>query len=830
MSAPPSSWISNSTYNKFKGSYFNGDVDSSQNIICRNGNLYLSPNSYIYTQNNTIQFDETYQFTNFSNNVHVYGYLQIDNSATFGNGITITSGNFTMPTNSTITSGSNSITFDNTYAFTNFNNSVHVLGTLQVDFGGTTYDAGDLISNIGNMDFNPTYTQHTFTNTLTTGMLQIRDALSNDINLTPKLRDLYSGVYVANNISNTFNLQQNFSNSIRLDGSLIVSNNTLSLSNSNLSKIQYLANVVSDVNTSLANRVDLTSVQTISGSKNWGSTQNFTNIKLDGTLAVQTGTVTLTNLEISRLSGVTSNIQSSFNTLNTKTTAQSYNSITNTTTFSSTYLVGQFIQSTSHLRIDGGLYVNAGATFILNSTLSNINYLSGLTANVNTSITNLNTKTTNQSYTSATNTTSWTGNLSFPAGSISTSAISGGVVSLGSNNTYTGLNTYNSGVQMSNQFACVDNTNGVQIACYGGRTWDNGTAGDIVNEWVFNNGSQKGFTIQGGGSSTYGEFGMYYIQTTPSFATRQPIMYGKHTGNISGDTLNIASNTLSCKSITFDGTLNSISPTTLSYVDFSSSGQSQINSANSNISTLQGQMTTANSNISSLQQTLTRASYVAVDDTTYFFGTLFGQSLTFQNTINGISTTIFTYLSGLTRNIETTFISILSSISSLNSSVSSINNSLPPVGSVIYTFGNTESSNFLFCNGQALSRTTYSVLFGIIGTTYGAPDANTFNLPNVNGLFIRSVGSQTISSITYTAQALGVKQQDQVQSHTHSGQAGTYLGNTNQTSTTNSYVSIGGSVKPNTFSFATTGGMNSGLSGTETRPVSIAMTALIRVL
>lgn len=821
MSAPPSAFGSNTAYNRFKGSYFNGDVDASQNIICRNGNLYLASNSSIYSPTNQINFDDTYQYLNCLQNIHIFG------NTICGNNFTLEAGNLSMPNNSSIQTSGNSITFDDSYNFINIPNNFHIYQQFQLDYGGTTYNVGDTISNIGNMDYNPTYTQHTFTNILATDMLQIRDALANDINLTPKLRDLYSGVYVANNISNTFNLQQNFS-SIRLDGSLIVSNNSLTLSNSNLSKIQFLSNVVSDVNTSLANRVDLTSVQTISASKNFGGTQNFTNIKLDGTLAVQTGTITLTNLEISRLSGVTSNIQSQLTTSANKLTNVSYNSTLNNTNVSGN-LVSSVFQCTSICRIDGSFFVTGSNQYSntqLNNVMSNCN---SLTQNVETNLNSVKTKLTNQSYNSNTNTTSWSGSLSFPAGSISTSAISGGVVSLGSNNTYTGLNTYNSGVQMSNQFACVDNTNGVQIACYGGRTWDNGTAGDIVNEWVFNNGSQKGFTIQGGGSSTYGEFGMYYIQTTPAFATRQPIMYGKHTGNISGDTLNIASNTLSCKSITFNGTLNSISPTTLSYVDFSSSGQSQINSANSNISTLQGQMTTANSNISSLQQTLTRASYVSADDTTYFFGTLFGQSLTFQNTINGISTTIFTYLSGLTQNIQATFNSFNSSISSLNSSVSSINNSLPPVGSVIYTFGSTESSNFLFCNGQALSRTTYSVLFGIIGTTYGAPDANTFNLPNVNGLYVRCTGSQTVGSKTYTAQSLGVKQQDQVESHTHSGGAGSYLGTTNQTTATNGYSAISVQ-KPNSFSFPTSGAMNSGLSGTETRPVSIAMTALIRVL
>ena len=41
-------------------------------------------------------------------------------------------------------------------------------------------------------------------------------------------------------------------------------------------------------------------------------------------------------------------------------------------------------------------------------------------------------------------------------------------------------------------------------------------------------------------------------------------------------------------------------------------------------------------------------------------------------------------------------------------------------------------SGFLECNGAAVSRSTYSALFAIVGTTYGAGDgSSTFNLPNL---------------------------------------------------------------------------------------------------
>lgn len=50
----------------------------------------------------------------------------------------------------------------------------------------------------------------------------------------------------------------------------------------------------------------------------------------------------------------------------------------------------------------------------------------------------------------------------------------------------------------------------------------------------------------------------------------------------------------------------------------------------------------------------------------------------------------------------------------------------------------TAPTGALECNGAAVSRTTYSRLYGIIGTTYGVGDGSTtFNLPELRGEFIR---------------------------------------------------------------------------------------------
>jgi microcystin-dependent protein len=60
-----------------------------------------------------------------------------------------------------------------------------------------------------------------------------------------------------------------------------------------------------------------------------------------------------------------------------------------------------------------------------------------------------------------------------------------------------------------------------------------------------------------------------------------------------------------------------------------------------------------------------------------------------------------------------------------------------PAGSVIPYAGTTTPTGWLFCYGQAINRTTYSVLFDVIGTTYGVGDGSTtFNIPDLRGRLV----------------------------------------------------------------------------------------------
>lgn len=57
-----------------------------------------------------------------------------------------------------------------------------------------------------------------------------------------------------------------------------------------------------------------------------------------------------------------------------------------------------------------------------------------------------------------------------------------------------------------------------------------------------------------------------------------------------------------------------------------------------------------------------------------------------------------------------------------------------PIGSMIPYGSATPPTNWLVCDGRAVSRTTYAELFKVIGISYGAGDGSTtFNLPNKKG-------------------------------------------------------------------------------------------------
>lgn len=61
----------------------------------------------------------------------------------------------------------------------------------------------------------------------------------------------------------------------------------------------------------------------------------------------------------------------------------------------------------------------------------------------------------------------------------------------------------------------------------------------------------------------------------------------------------------------------------------------------------------------------------------------------------------------------------------------------PMIGTVTAFASPTPPPGWLVCDGSAVSRSTYSLLFALIGTTYGAGDgSSTFALPNLTAKYL----------------------------------------------------------------------------------------------
>lgn len=89
-----------------------------------------------------------------------------------------------------------------------------------------------------------------------------------------------------------------------------------------------------------------------------------------------------------------------------------------------------------------------------------------------------------------------------------------------------------------------------------------------------------------------------------------------------------------------------------------------------------------------------------------------------------------------------------------------------PVGSMQMWPAVAAPPGWVLCQGQALSRTTYSRLFAAIGTTYGAPNASTFQVPDLRQRFpLGLAGSGTGNALGATGGA--IDHAHTVANHTH---------------------------------------------------------------
>lgn len=195
-------------------------------------------------------------------------------------------------------------------------------------------------------------------------------------------------------------------------------------------------------------------------------------------------------------------------------------------------------------------------------------------------------------------------------------------------------------------------------------------------------------------------------------------------------------------------------------------------------------------------------------------------------------TNAFTYLnqllSSLAAKINATEKGVASGICPLDSSAKIATGYLPsipvglipstvgaPVGSGLIWYTDTAPENYLACEGQYLSTTTYSALYAVLGTRYGA-GSGTFRLPDFRGYFPRGwshgsgvdpdAGSRTNRGDGTVGDNVGTKQGTQNLAHTHVVIIGT------------EGVAQGGALAYGLNSPSGLGGMAQSSGGNESRP------------
>jgi microcystin-dependent protein len=157
-----------------------------------------------------------------------------------------------------------------------------------------------------------------------------------------------------------------------------------------------------------------------------------------------------------------------------------------------------------------------------------------------------------------------------------------------------------------------------------------------------------------------------------------------------------------------------------------------------------------------------------------------------------------------------------------------------PTGSVVVFAGSSAPDGWLFCDGStydSVANTQYAALFTAIGTTYGGTGASSFNVPDCRGIFVRGVGSQTISGQTYSG-TIGTKQVDNLESHNHGGATGASTVPAQQGSFAvgpGQNTLPGTSVGPVTLTNSShSHSISSSGTGTETYPANIALNYIIK--
>jgi len=101
------------------------------------------------------------------------------------------------------------------------------------------------------------------------------------------------------------------------------------------------------------------------------------------------------------------------------------------------------------------------------------------------------------------------------------------------------------------------------------------------------------------------------------------------------------------------------------------------------------------------------------------------------------------------------------------------------VGDYKWSAHDNDFHGWMKCDGSALSRTTYSSLYNVIGTTYGSNSSTDFKLPDCRGRALFAAGQPVNGNIVYNSSTLNIGDKfgnqkhlltiPEMPAHTHTG-------------------------------------------------------------
>lgn len=100
----------------------------------------------------------------------------------------------------------------------------------------------------------------------------------------------------------------------------------------------------------------------------------------------------------------------------------------------------------------------------------------------------------------------------------------------------------------------------------------------------------------------------------------------------------------------------------------------------------------------------------------------------------------------------------------LKEEISRLKREVCPIGTIQTFAYNSIPQGWLLCDGSSMNISEYSNLYEIIGTTFGGNGVDSFNLPDMRGLFVRGWDAGAGKD---PERIFGSVQEDSIQNHTH---------------------------------------------------------------